>query len=157
MLTYNLLPQNWGATPFFQNVNSWYWGHARLGPYSVVWFDALDMAGTEHFSSYVAKEGKIVIGSCVKDSVKARPWGGEDKYPPPSNNKVPKGFEVVFADVEGKELRINVTTAEIVLPARTFYDRFIGQVEGGFAGESKKWSGVAEYEEFKPSGELSPA
>lgn len=150
-LTSRLFPQNWGATPFFTNVNSWYWGHARLGPYSIVWFDALDIAGKEHYSSYVAKDGQIVDGSCAKGAVKARPWGGEDKYPPPHNKKVPKGFEVVFPNVEGKEFRVNVTTAEVVLPAKSFYDRFIGVVEGGFAGESETWSGVAEYEEFKPA------
>ena len=97
----------------------------------------------------MAKDGKILSSGCKKGDVTARPWGGEDTYPPPHNNKHPKGFEVVFADVGGKELRVNVTNAEIVIPYKNIYDRYIGTLEGGFAGESEKWTGVASYEQFK--------
>lgn len=141
--------KNWGSVPFFSVVSSWYWGHANLGPYSVVWFDALAYADKEYFSAYVAKNSRILTSSCGKKAVTARPWGGEDRYPPPHNSKSPKGYEVVFADVEGKEFRVNVTTADVTIPYRSVYDRYIGTAKGGFAGETKKWTGVAEYEQFK--------
>ena len=33
---------NWGADPFVGNLAHTYWGHARVGPFSVVFSDALD-------------------------------------------------------------------------------------------------------------------
>ena len=36
--------KNWGDIPFAEAVQSWYWGHAQLGPYTLVWFDALATA-----------------------------------------------------------------------------------------------------------------
>ena len=142
--------QNWGAVPFFSEVGSWYWGHGHLGPYSIVWFDALSLSGKEYFSAYVADEhGKIICGSCENGVVKVRPWGGEDRYPPPPNGKTPKGFELMFNDVLGKELRVNVTNAEVVVPYDGVYDRFIGTLEGAFVGGDERWTGVAVYEQFK--------
>lgn len=141
--------QNCGSIPFFAEVGSWYWGHGHLGPYSIVWFDALSLTGKEYFSAYVAKDGKILCGSCKNDVVKVRPWGGEDTYPPPHNSKVPKGFEVVFSDVEGKEMRVNVTNTDVVIPYANVYDRIIGTLEGGFVGDGETWTGVAQYEQFK--------
>jgi hypothetical protein len=87
--------KNWGDQPFFDSVGSWYWGHGRLGPYSVVWFDALDINGTEHSSSYVAKDGKILSAGCGDKSVLVRPWGGDDTYPPPETTANPYGFILV--------------------------------------------------------------
>ena len=135
--------------PFFSVVANWYWGHGHLGPYSIVWFDARSITNTEYFSAYVAKDGRLLSSSCSKKSVTARPWGGEDTYPPPHSNKSPKGFEVAFADVGGKEMRVNITNADIVIPYKNVYDRYIGTLEGGFVGEDEMWTGVAQYEQFK--------
>lgn len=142
--------KNWGDQPFFQSVGSWYWGHGRLGPYSIVWFDALDYGGTEYFSSYVAKDGVILSASCVANaSVLVRPWGGEDGYPPPATDAVPEGFVVTYADVEGGALVVNVTTATAAVADGYVYDRWIGTVAGGFTDGRGNWTGVAQYEEFK--------
>ncbi|KAF4624892.1 hypothetical protein G7Y89_g13276 [Cudoniella acicularis] len=40
--------KNWSNQPFTQNVASWYWGHGRLGPYSLVWFDTIAPNGSEY-------------------------------------------------------------------------------------------------------------
>lgn len=124
-------------------------GHGHLGPYSIVWFDALSLQGEEYFSAYVAKDGQILSGSCEKDAVIVRPWGGEDTYPPPPNAKIPKGFEATFANIEGKQMKVNVTNADVVIPYGKVYDRIIGTLEGGFVGEEETWTGVAQYEQFK--------
>jgi len=139
--------KNWGSVPFFEAVSSWYWGHAHLGPYSIVWFDALDYANTEYVSAYLAKDGQLVSSSCNKGSVTARPFGGEDTYPPPHNNKSPKGWEIVFGDLSGQDFKVFVTVADITIPYKNVYDRYIGTAEGGF--ENETWSGVAEFEQFK--------
>ena len=55
----------------------------------------------------------------------------------------------MFADVDGREFKVNVTTADITVPYKAVYDRYIGTVEGGFVGEGEMWRGVAEYEQFK--------
>ncbi|KAK4546232.1 hypothetical protein LTR36_002369 [Oleoguttula mirabilis] len=141
--------KNWGDQPFFDTVGSWFWGHGHLGPYSIVWFDARDMFGAEYFSSYVAKDGKILTGSCSNGTVIVRPWGGEDAYPPPATAANPDGFIVTFADVEGKELVVNVTSALAAVALEYVYDRWIGTLAGGFADGTGNWTGVAQYEEFK--------
>lgn len=56
---------------------------------------------------------------------------------------------MVFSDVEGKEMRVNATNADVVIPYANVYDRIIGTLEGGFAGEEQIWKGVAQYEQFK--------
>ncbi|KAK5132436.1 hypothetical protein LTR08_009047 [Meristemomyces frigidus] len=141
--------KNWGDRQFFESVGSWYWGHGRLGPYSIVWFDARTETGVEHFSAYVAKDGKIVTGSCANGSVVARPWGGEDMYPPPATTQNPDGFELRFADVEGRELVVNVTTAVTLVDFGAVYERWTGTLEGGFLDGKGHWKGLALLEEFK--------
>jgi hypothetical protein len=141
--------QNWSDRPFFNDsVLSWYWGHASLGPYSIVWFDAIDTEGTEHFSSYVARDGEVLTANCEDSTVVVRPWGGEDTYPPPAGSETPDGFILAFADVEGREFTVNVTNFATPVP-NPLYNRFIGTVEGSFAGGNETFVGVASYEQFK--------
>ena len=131
-------------------MDSWFWGHGHLGPYSIVWFDARDSTGTEHFSAYVAENGHIISASCVNgSSVVVRPWGGEDAYPPPATTANLDGFTLTFADVQGKEFVVNVTNIVATVEFATAYDRWLGTLEGGFVDGSGNWSGVAQYEEFK--------
>ncbi len=40
-----------------------------------------------------------------------------------------------------------VTVADITIPVKGIYDRYIGTAEGGF--ENETWTGVAEFEQFK--------
>jgi len=143
--------KNWSDQPFVESVGSWYWGHGHLGRYSIIWFDARDQGGNEYFSSYVAKGGRILSGSCVNgSSVLVRPWGGEDAYPPPATTANPDGFVVIFPDVEGKSMRVNVTTVAATVEFEDVYDRWLGTLEGGFVdGSGGNWTGVALYEEFK--------
>lgn len=141
--------QNWADRPFFnESVTSWYWGHAHLEPYSIVWFDALDNEGNEHFSSYVARDGEVLTSDCNEGTVVVRPWGGEDTYPPPVGTDVPAGFIMTFADVEGREFEVNVTTA-VTAVRIPLYNRFIGTAEGRFADDEEIFVGSASYEQFK--------
>jgi len=96
----------------------------------------------------VARDGEVLTANCEDSTVVVRPWGGEDTYPPPAGAEVPDGFILTFADVEGRELRVNVTTFATPVP-NPLYNRFIGTVEGSFAGENETFVGVASYEQFK--------
>ena len=146
--------KNWGGSPFVQATSSWYWGHAQLGLYSIVWFDALDTAGAEHFSSYVAKSGEVLQASCASESVIVRPWGANDTYPPVFSTGVMQGLELRFDLGEGKTLIANVTTGLTVVDVGS-YVRTLGTVTGVVEeqdGCKTSYEGRALYEEFKFTG-----
>ncbi|KUI56178.1 hypothetical protein VP1G_03512 [Cytospora mali] len=138
--------KNWGDRPFVESASQWYWGHARLGPYSLVWFDALDITGQEYFSGYVAQDGKVLEASCVSEAVVVRPWGANSTYPPTLTTGPMQGLELEFNLGDGKTLAANVTTGDILVQI-TGYLRTIGTIEGGIKGE-KSYTGRALFEEF---------
>ncbi|KAL8336533.1 hypothetical protein RB601_000380 [Gaeumannomyces tritici] len=85
--------KNWGVRPLREKVHSWYWGHAIVGPYVVVWLTGLDFAGTEHRSGYVVRDGKIIYSGC--GDIEARPVGAA--HPPVAGELEtwePRGFTV---------------------------------------------------------------
>jgi hypothetical protein len=126
------------------SVGSWYWGHGRLGPYYVVWYDAVTPAGAEFVSAYVSRDGRVVGAQC--SGIQVRPVGANSTYPPTMTAGNPANFYITI-DVGGsKRLEFNVsrecTTVEIQP-----YRRWTGKLQGGFQ-ESETWEGVALYEEF---------
>lgn len=78
---YGYHDKNWADQPFAANVHSWYWGHGRLGPYSIVWFDVVGADGNEYISSYAALNGQIIATSCSPGSIMVRPTGRNSQYP----------------------------------------------------------------------------
>jgi hypothetical protein len=56
---------------------------------------------------------------------------------------------VIFPDVEGREMWVNVTLDHSVLPNDEVYGRFIGEAVGGFTGGDEVWTGISLFEEFK--------
>ncbi|CAN8098987.1 unnamed protein product [Discula destructiva] len=143
--------KNWGDQPFVSSTEQWYWGHARLGPYSLVWFDAFDLSGTEYFSGYVAANGSVLASSCVAGAVVARPWGENGAFPPNVTTGVPQGMEVVFDLGEGQVLSANVTTGPLAMAPQTGYARMLGRLVGGVKG-AEVYEGTALFEQFDLSG-----
>jgi hypothetical protein len=146
--------KNWGLTPFAANVVHTYWGHARVGPYSVVWSDALAPNGgnttKEYFSGAVAKDGKLVAVSCAQGAVVVRPWGENDMYPPTFNSGPPQGLYITFDLGDEGVLGLNVTR-ELIVVNVGFYQRFLGSVKGGL-NDCEEYEGKALYEQFKLVG-----
>jgi hypothetical protein len=140
--------KNWGDTPFVTTTDFWYWGHATVGPYSVVWFDAKDSAGKEHTAGYVAKDGALLEASCADGSVKVRPWGANAAYPPKTSTGVMQGVIVEFDVGRGQTFWANVTTTGVAIDVGV-YVRTIGTAKGGFKGDKKIYDGVSLFEEFK--------
>lgn len=64
---------NWGDLPFPELLQFWYWGHARFGPFTVIWFSGADASGEQHQSVYVAQEGEIVLLECECATVEVTP------------------------------------------------------------------------------------
>lgn len=139
--------KNWGVVPLAAAVQSWYWGHARLGPYSVVWFDTRGRDGKEYFSGYVVRDGEVLEASCAEKAVLVRPWGANSVYPPTVDSGTPEGMAMTFALEAGKLLTVNVTTG-LVVDDITFYQRYIGSARGGLEG-GKLYAGKGFWEEFK--------
>lgn len=67
--------KNWGDRTILNSPNFWGWGHARVGPYSVVWYDFLDYDDNEHHRSYIAKDCEMLKLSRADDAVITRSWG----------------------------------------------------------------------------------
>lgn len=89
--------KNWGSKPLKDTFNTWYKGHGYVGNYSIVWFDALDKDGKEHFSSFIIDfDGGLVSNSCQDKSVVVRPWGENSAYPPTPDLPAPSGYNVRF-------------------------------------------------------------
>ncbi|XHG02289.1 hypothetical protein AWENTII_005646 [Aspergillus wentii] len=137
-------PCNWGVIPFTDAVGGWYWGHARMGPYSLVWLDSLTPSKDEHTSGYVAYQGQILHAECNKMTV--RPTGPDVHFPPRGDDSLPEGF-TIEVDLGGElgvlkaELASNLATL-----AKPGYGRWIGTVNGTVGGLS--YAGVAGYEMF---------
>src|SRR5271169_5430894 len=94
--------ENWGDVPFVSAVGSWFWGHASFGPYSIVWYDALSPSGLETVSAYVARDGKVLAAGCIPSSIKVRPSGANDVYPPALSAGEPSGSFHIEIDLHAE-------------------------------------------------------
>lgn len=137
--------QNWGCKPVNVTMKSWYWGHARVGPYSVVWFTVVAPDGSEYLSSYASSYGKVITSQC--GGITVRPTGTNATYPPTPESAPPTGFRVE-QEIDGKGTLVLEATNEriITLVENTAY-RWIGSVSAGFGNETQ-WQGVGLYEQF---------
>jgi hypothetical protein len=119
-----------------------------VGPYSIVWFDAIDSAGTEHFSGFVSEAGSILESSCEAAAVTVRPWGANDEYPPLATTGIMQGVGATFLLADGSTFVANITTGLPVV-SQGIYVRTLGTVEAGIVGGEFYTEGRALFEEFK--------
>ncbi|KAK9454614.1 hypothetical protein V1511DRAFT_460829 [Dipodascopsis uninucleata] len=106
---YGYHDKNWSDMPFVSAVSSWYWGHGRLGPYSLVYFDTLGTDGKEYLSGYLALDGKIVSSKC--SGVKVRPIGSP--YPPTVTDDPPEGLTLLYEFETGKYVNVTITPESV--------------------------------------------
>lgn len=144
---YGYHDKNWGVGSLDQTTKTWYWGHGRVGPYSLVWFDAVDKAGTEHFSSWVTKDGEVLAMSCADQTTTVRPWGNNSEYPPAPGLAQPSGYNIRFDMGDGKAFVANFT-AEAIQLDMDIYKRLIGPIVGGIEGE-EQYEGRSLCEQFQ--------
>ncbi|KAE9365283.1 hypothetical protein N431DRAFT_387394 [Stipitochalara longipes BDJ] len=140
--------KNWSNQPFTSLVASWYWGHGRLGDYSIVWFDTLGADGNEYVSSYVSKHDKIIVSNCDAGSIKVRPSGVNSTYPPTVSTGNPGGFTIkIDLGTEGT-MNVDVTATAVTLQGANLYTEWIGSINGSVNG-GVQLTGVALFEMFK--------
>ncbi|GME52757.1 beta-eliminating lyase [Neofusicoccum parvum] len=142
--------KNWGSTAFSEATSGWEWGHGRVGPYSVVWFDAVDWDNTEYVSGYVAKDGEILSAGCHASSLKARPEvsnGAEGDFPPLAISTIPTGFILEFEMEDGNVLAVK-TSNDVPLAGTGSYRRWLGSLTGSLGGDSETFEGHGLWEMF---------
>ncbi|KAJ5456530.1 hypothetical protein N7530_011804 [Penicillium desertorum] len=129
--------KNWSDQPFTDSVHSWYWGHGRLGPYSIVWFSYLaidDPTNATYVSSYVAKDGELLISACDPSILTVRPIGSPGttggRYPPRMGD-IPDGFRLEYDLGEANgQLKVNVSVRTLVAGNGNDYMRWTGDIVG---------------------------
>ena len=141
----NAVSQNWGSRPFNDSVIAWYWGHGRLGPYSIVWFDFAPVDGTEIASIYVARNNKIIHTACSTGAVRA--IGDGIVFPPTQTSPIPAGFNISTTIKGVGLLSIQVAHRQVISAAGGAYGRWIGELSGGFEHDII-YHGPALYEQF---------
>ncbi|KAJ6548789.1 hypothetical protein B0H19DRAFT_1031982 [Mycena capillaripes] len=148
--------KNWSDQIFTSNVASWYWGHGRVGPYSIVWFDFLALNGTEYLSAYAAKDGEIIAASCDSNSIRVRPIGQNATYPPVLSTGTPSGYHVTLDLKDAGTLEVDVSVMENIVDSPQ-YVRSVGNMSGmvvpigAYNVESERTvlGGKALFEQFK--------
>lgn len=134
---------NWGVQPLMTHLAGWHWGHGRLGPYSLVWFDSVARDGRVHASVYAAKDGEIVAASCA-----------------PRHRLVfdtsSKGYGVRLDLGRAEALLVYVSVAETVLGTpSSVYSRAVGALTGVLIGGPSggaALTGKALFDQFKLTG-----
>lgn len=126
----------------------WDWGHGRLGPYSVVWYNLLDYDGNESRRSFVTGEGgEVLLVSCSPDAMVVRQRGGAAAWPPTTGLLETEGLSINYTLPDGQVFAIELTTEMIVRDESGVYQRANGQLKGGLVG-GETFEGRAHYEEF---------
>ncbi|KAL2825793.1 hypothetical protein BDW59DRAFT_70177 [Aspergillus cavernicola] len=136
---------NFGNRPFSEALAASYWGHGRLGDYTIVWVDALAQSGDNHLAAYVSKEGELITASCQPGSILVRPYGDNSTYPPTQSTGAPTGFSIEITIPEG-QLELKAEYIHITVDS-DLYRRFTGTLTGTLDGESLP-DGIALWEQF---------
>jgi hypothetical protein len=121
------------------------WGHGRLGPYSIVWFDVLGNDGQEYVSSYAARDGQIITASC--SGIQVRPTGSNSQNPPVITSGNPQGFHIDLDLGSERILEVDIES-NVALADAIVYSRWAGNMTGGVWGRPT-YTGAALYEELK--------
>jgi hypothetical protein len=143
----SIFAENWGDQPFVESTGSWYWGHGRLGPYSIVWFDALTPEGVETRSAYLSKDNEILVSSCAAGSITVRPTGNNATYPPHTPDGPPEGFHIEIEMARGGIFVVDVTPTSLLVNGLGLYYRWAGALKGGVQG-GDTYTGTAVFEQF---------
>ncbi|KAB8251375.1 hypothetical protein F9C07_2281331 [Aspergillus flavus] len=138
--------KNWGDASVITSPKYWDWGHASLGPYSLVWYDLLDYNNTEHVYAYISKNGNLMHNNCAEKAVEVRQWGANATYPPTSGIATNEGLTARF-DLGGGQAFVANLTKEVIIHDQIVYARALGSVTGGIEGQ-EQYQGRGAYEEY---------
>ncbi|KAF5013051.1 hypothetical protein FDECE_878 [Fusarium decemcellulare] len=131
--------KNWGVIPFSHVVRSWNWGHARMGPYSIVWLYSTDRRATTYLSGYVAYQGQVIFSQC-NGAIEIRASNRDSGMSITSNAAFPDALTLRI-DLGGSHgvLEADLYPTQITLDTPTF-TRWVGNITGFAVGSS--WQGI---------------
>ncbi|RAH76567.1 hypothetical protein BO86DRAFT_383752 [Aspergillus japonicus CBS 114.51] len=132
---YGYHDKNWSERPFHSLVKKWFWGHAHVGPYSLVWFQETPLNATIPVASAsVLQDGVTVLSGCEAGIVSVQRV----------SHAAASGFAV---EVVMRGVRVTMLgTREVAGDGQHFF-RWTGTVDGEVLGQ-KVNGGVAVFEEF---------
>ncbi|KAF5520908.1 Tyrosinase family protein asqI [Colletotrichum aenigma] len=107
---------NWGNQSIIDGPRYWDWGHGRVGPYTVVWYNLLDYNGNESRRSYVVKDDEVLM-------------------PPVTGLLETEGITVNYTLPTGEILALEITPELIFKDEDGIYQRANGNMKGGIVGQ----------------------
>lgn len=126
--------KNWGSANFVNALNHWYWGHASVGEYSLVFFYHFDLSLKVTSSVYLSKNGKPIITNCADGTINVTPQGHGTSTPTEAGDDV-VGWKIEIKDSVHGEFLFNIENT--VLSGGPVYSRWVGRTTGGRVGETK--------------------
>lgn len=127
-------------------MGSWYWGHARAGPYVLVLIDALTQDNEPYVSGYAVRDGQILSTSCDTRNVQVRPVGHNITHPPFPGSPTPDRYHLKMTLNDGTLLNAEVRP-HVQSGGFSMYARWGGDITVA-VGDDEVHEGLASYEYF---------
>ena len=112
----------------------WYWGHASVGNYSLVWFYYINLQKKATPSIYLSLNGQILVSACAT-SGKVTPLGSNITTPVQSTETI-TGWSITFEDALHRSYAFEVENVLQSQGGQGPYTRWIGRAVGGLVGGS---------------------
>lgn len=133
---YGYHDKTWVDRPFQEALQAAFWGHARLGPYAVVWFHSRAQDGTDTSSEYLARweDGLVIASHCVDSPNNTLGWGEGQIWPLVPGTPAPAGMIMRWDLGDAGVFVANITSNDVFVDI-PYWQAGRGPVTGGFEGQ----------------------
>ncbi|KPM40852.1 hypothetical protein AK830_g5689 [Neonectria ditissima] len=133
---YGYHDKTWVDRPFQEALQAAFWGHARLGPYAVVWWHSRAQDGTDISAEYLARweDGRVITSRCVDSPKNTLGWGEGQIWPLVPGTPAPAGMSIRWDLGDAGVFVANITSTGIFADI-PFWQAGRGPVTGGFEGQ----------------------
>lgn len=133
---YGYHDKTWVNRPFEKALQAAFWGHARLGPYAVVWWHSRAQDGTDISSEYLAtwEDGRVITSRCVDSPKNTLGWGEGQIWPLVPGTPAPAGMIMRWDLGDAGVFVANITSSDIFVDI-PFWQAGRGPITGGFEGQ----------------------
>ncbi|KAJ5999004.1 hypothetical protein N7451_006814 [Penicillium sp. IBT 35674x] len=133
---YGYHDKTWVDRPFEDALQSAFWGHARLGPYAVVWWHSRAQDGTDISAEYLAswEDGHVIASRCVNNPNNTLGWGEGQIWPLLPGTPAPGGMILHWDLGDAGTFVANLTSQDIFADIPQWMAGR-GSITGGFEGQ----------------------
>lgn len=133
---YGYHDKTWVDRPFEKSVQAAFWGHARVGPYAVVWWHSRAQDGTDVSSEYLARwdTGLVIASRCVYAPNNTLSWGKGQVWPLVPGTPTPEGMIIRWDLGDAGTFVANITSTNVFANIPSWHAGR-GPVTGGFEGQ----------------------